>query len=664
MRARRRAAAHDRGDDGEQVVRGLLEPLRAEGWQVMNRRHWPGTRRADIDHLLVGPGGVVVLDSKNWRGTVRLSCGRLLQGQDDVTGELDGVLAQVVAVEEVMVGHGLAPLTVTGALVFVGQDLPISRSGRVQVLDETYLLRWLRGLGARLDTDALDALGRALAQAFPPYRHDAAPTLPVVLPRPRPRLVEPALPMFDVEELDLAELERASHLTLEQWMVYLHPAQLDVVRRRYSGPCRVRGPAGCGKTVVALHRAAYLTAHEPGELLFATYVRTLPRVLSTLYGRLAPQTAHRVQFAGVHQLGLQVLREAGVEARLDRPAAETAFNRAWVQTGRAQLESAALPLSYWREEVLSVIKGRGLQDYDDYRSLGRTGRRTGLTSGQREHVWDLRTRYQELLDERGVRDFPDIMALALDVVQRGGGPAFRFVVVDEAQDLDLLSVRLLDAVVSDPADGLTLVGDGQQAVYPGGYTLKEAGLVVTGRSTVLSVNYRNTRQVLEAAREVVRADDFDDLEDLGQAGDRVTDAVREGSAVLDVLAADDRSADLALLARLHQDEALGLRPGESAVLVRTGHEAVRLRALLREAGVPVLDLADWDGSEVDAVKVGTTKRAKGLEFARVYLPRVDAYLTSDGAAERERVQRERRELFVAMTRARDGLWRCRVRAAD
>lgn len=69
---------------------------------------------------------------------------------------------------------------------------------------------------------------------------------------------------------------------------------------------------------------------------------------------------------------------------------------------------------------------------------------------------------------------------------------------------------------------------------------------------------------------------------------------------------------------------------------------------------------DYDGTPRDAVKVGTAKRAKGLEFDRVYLPRIDSYLTEDGDAEPERVERERRELFVAMTRARNGLWRCRV----
>lgn len=659
--ARRRAASHDRGDEGELVVRELLGPLEADGWLILHRRRWPGTRRADLDHVLVGPGGVVVLDTKNWTGRVCLVHGRLLLGQSDETGELDDVRRQVEAVEELLVEHGVAPLQITGALVFVDQDIAPSVWGRVHVLDATHLLRWVRSLGRRLQPAVVRSVAEAIDHAVPAYEIDQKPPVPVVRPRPRPRSTEPAA-LFDVEELDLQELERASRLSLEQWMVYLHPAQLDVVRRRYNGPCRVRGPAGCGKTVVALHRAAYLAAQEPGDILFATYVRTLPLVLATLYRRLAPLTAHRVQFAGVHQLAMAVLSEAGVAARLDGAAADTSFNRAWARCGRLSLGDTGLPHSYWREEVQSVIKGRGLQDYEQYAELPRTGRRTALTAEQRRRVWDLYVCYQELLEQRHVRDFSDVIALALEVVRRGEARTYRFVVVDEAQDLDLLSVQLMAALASDGRDGLTLVGDGQQAVYPGGYTLREAGVAVTGRSSVLKVNYRNTRQVLDAAHEVVRGDAFDDLEDLGEVAD-VVDVLRNGSAVLQVQAADEASALVALLRQLQEDAAHGLPLGEAAVLCRHRREVDAVSRMLRAHGVDALDLVDYDGSPSGAVKVGTTKRAKGLEFDRVYLPRVDAYVTQDGAAEPERVERERRELFVAMTRARNGLWCCKVTAA-
>jgi superfamily I DNA/RNA helicase len=57
--------------------------------------------------------------------------------------------------------------------------------------------------------------------------------------------------------------------------------------------------------------------------------------------------------------------------------------------------------------------------------------------------------------------------------------------------------------------------------------------------------------------------------------------------------------------------------------------------------------------------VGTVKRAKGLEFKHVLVAHTSPRLISGQPAERdaaERVEVERRELYVAMTRARDGLW--------
>lgn len=70
-------------------------------------------------------------------------------------------------------------------------------------------------------------------------------------------------------------------------------------------------------------------------------------------------------------------------------------------------------------------------------------------------------------------------------------------------------------------------------------------------------------------------------------------------------------------------------------------------------------LERYDGVTSDRVKVGTVKRSKGLEFARVFLPQVALPAVGgprDESAEAERLALERRECFVAMTRARDVLW--------
>lgn len=74
-----------------------------------------------------------------------------------------------------------------------------------------------------------------------------------------------------------------------------------------------------------------------------------------------------------------------------------------------------------------------------------------------------------------------------------------------------------------------------------------------------------------------------------------------------------------------------------------------------------IDLKNYDGKPVDTVKIGTIKRAKGLEFKQVLVVRTPARLLQTSAGNQEVVETERRdldrsELYVAMTRARDGLW--------
>jgi len=97
-----------------------------------------------------------------------------------------------------------------------------------------------------------------------------------------------------------------------------------------------------------------------------------------------------------------------------------------------------------------------------------------------------------------------------------------------------------------------------------------------------------------------------------------------------------------------------------AVLCLTRRSAQAAATVLQKAGVPVIELEKYTGKPVDAVKVGTIKRAKGLEFKQVLIPDIRQNQTSmqppAAESEFERWELTRRELYVAMTRARDGLW--------
>ena len=78
-RVERSAEMWDRGHVGEQTVGAQLEALRPFGFDVLHDVRWPGRRRANIDHVAVGPPGILVVDAKNWSGNVTVHHGVLRQ---------------------------------------------------------------------------------------------------------------------------------------------------------------------------------------------------------------------------------------------------------------------------------------------------------------------------------------------------------------------------------------------------------------------------------------------------------------------------------------------------------------------------------------------------------------------------------------------------------
>lgn len=464
------------------------------------------------------------------------------------------------------------------------------------------------------------------------------------------------------------DLEAVLSRPIEDWMVFLHPEQERLVERRFAGPARITGGAGTGKTVVGIHRAARL-AGDGRNVLFTTYIRTLPTVLETLYARLAPAGKGSVTFTGVHSYAFGIARGAG--ASLDPQQADAAFDEAWrkISPPSSPLRDLGLGKQYFRDEIAWIIKGRGLttEDRDAYLTSPRTGRGTPFSQDVREEIWDLYLFYERRLRARKTVDFDDILRIARDRVRDSGDPnGFDAVIVDEAQDLTRVGLELLAAVATDAEDGLLLLGDGQQSLYPGGHSLGAMGIDVRGRAAILRLNYRNTREILAAANRVVAGRPFDDGDDdlVVLDPDQRVDIARSGEQpnIGAFSSVDDH--DEAMLVEL---ESLAARTdtdlGDIAVLGPTNALVRDYAARIASLGVTCQMLDRYDGKPSSAVKVGTFKRAKGLEFKHVFIPRAepetlrDAPLAGeDPATHAERLDRTRRELYVALTRARDTVW--------
>jgi hypothetical protein len=673
-----------RADDYEQMVANYhaaaaserrlektLSPLRNQGFHVLADRQWPGSRKAQVDFLVVGPPGVFIVDAKSWRDVhVRREQGttRVFQGDDDVTDRFDGVISLGDTIAEIVAGVGLAPGEVHTLAVFTNRrDLKATVSG-VELMSEPAVVERILSAGRHLSQVEVELVLRALMEACPPYAASATPASvvvsapPAAAPAPEPQPEdEPAL--LTVDEVQDAAYAGLAAEPIESWMAFLHPDQIRVVRRSFNGPSRIRGAAGTGKTVVGLHRAAHIARLHPGRVLVTTYVRTLPDVLSTLFRRLAPEVAERVDFAGIYTIALGLLRARGITPKLDAAAADLIWNTVWRRLGATSGVGAIdRDKGYWKEEIAYVIKGRGLASLEEYENCNRVGRERRLTLPQRAAVWRLYLAYETELRAADVWDFADVI-LHAEACVTPGSSAYRAVVIDEAQDLSAAMIRLLHRLVGDEPDAFNLIGDGQQSIYPGGYTLGELGISIAGRGVVMTRNYRNTREIASFAASLVGDSGFVDIESGLRGRMDAAEVLREGAAPSIARFASVAAHDAALVARVRELLATpGVHPGDVAVLAMRTRDVSSVVKLLGAAGVPVVELAKYDGRVAAAAKVGTIKRAKGLEFKHVLVAHTPARLVGPAAVPEngqdagERVEMERRELYVAMTRARDGLW--------
>ncbi len=474
---------------------------------------------------------------------------------------------------------------------------------------------------------------------------------------------------------------------IEDWMIFLHPDQRSAIQRHYAGPARVRGSAGTGKTVVGLHRAVWLAKRNQAlrqeqrdqlmpankvirPVLFTTFIKTLTPVCEALYMRLPAAPAGEVHFMNVDRLARKVCLMSGERVSVDWGQVGEAFATAFARVAGpgTPLARSGFTERYLREEITVVIKGRAIDSIDEYLRIARTGRRVPMGQNLRTQVWKLREAWDEEMARRGVVDFPDVIVRALHCARQLDEPLYSAVIVDEAQDITMARLLFLRALVNAPhpdrdrQNGLLILGDGAQRIYPGGYTLRQAGIEVRGRTTTLAVNYRNTDEILNAAMAVAGDSHVQDIGEEFRRGDEPADVSRQGPRPLLVRASGIDQQLEEIVSRIVEitrtDKDIG--PGDIAVLVPTNNLVNTVCTGISRAGLAVQKLENYNGKPNHLVKVGTFHRGKGLEFKVVFLPHLNRGYFPRKPKENQSIEEaaEARELeisqlFVAMTRARD-----------
>lgn len=456
--------------------------------------------------------------------------------------------------------------------------------------------------------------------------------------------------------------------TFEQWQLFLHPDQKALVHRQFAGPARLRGISGSGKTIVALHRARRIGKTLLGtnrRVLFTTYDKALAveagRLLDSLCG---PERKH-IEVTHLHRWCLDYISFVGIPKPQFSPDDAGAVRRATLSTVPATHANALanVPREYLWSEI-EFLMGRFLhEDRDQYVDTDRSGRGLPLAAAQREAVLALYESYHRSLFERGFVEPAEFVRIAYRR-SRQGDPTeadYEAIIVDEVQDISELGLRLLHSVVGDRPDGLMLVGDNAQRIFTRGYSMRGIGIDISGRSVVLRKNYRNTRQILEAAFPLVRSE-WEAEERAGgidPASIRPEYSVREGHRPIFVRCRDEEheaaflAAEITALLRYRH-----YTPRAICVMARNKRYRDLALTALHRARIPAFDYRRHATGEAsddqDAVRVSSLHGAKGHEYGAVFLTgAISSVLPQPHPGDPEGAAAERALLYVAVTRARD-----------
>jgi len=455
------------------------------------------------------------------------------------------------------------------------------------------------------------------------------------------------------------------------FLLRLDADQEKLIAWSLQGPTLIKGGPGSGKSTVALYRTAGLfsrTERTQPRVMFTTYTTTLAAVSEQLLERLlGGRLPDSLDITNIDKLVVKIAsRYLGRRVNI---ATSDEMNQALLvgreatnipaknSLERAFLERVVIGLSnnYIMEEFEWVIEGQNCVSEEQYQKSERMGRGCAFSAPVRRFIWDIYMRYSQNLASIGKTTFSKLRLIALEAVRNGHyNEKYDYVIIDEAQDLSPSALALCVDLCKAPS-GIFITADSSQSLYNKGFRWNRvhADLKVTGRTRLLSRNYRSTHQISVAAAELVLDKDVGDTEVVKQV------CIYQGAKPR-LSAHDTELEQVKWLSEQIIAAARDLRLPVGAAAILTAHNSTAkyVAELLSQFGVPARYMVS---REIDVrapeVKVITMHAAKGLEFPIVAIPFLSDDLLpgqvsdQDGDVVREHHNAAKRLLYVACTRA-------------
>ncbi len=620
------------------------------------------------DFIVMTPFGVVVLEVKDWveivkadkyYATVRTRKGEVHRHKNPVNKARDFAHILARKLQEVpQLLQGTHSLKVPWGYAAVLPNLPTSVISQLRRPWGKSNVMGTSDLEPKVTEKRLQAtLPYVYYLRQPDVRCVKAVINPVVVvttdPKRPPVIIDEEQEKIVTEEPSLAPVEEETEQAQQEALFPAEQEEFNQEKSREDGlkarpptlerltrSCSVRlvrGVAGSGKTLVLTQRARYLAAQHPEwHIGVCTYNRRLAESL-----RASLKGVSNIKVVNFHRLCSGLLQDYIAWSDPCDP-------EGWINNRRQEWPIInELGIDYMTDEI-KWIKELGVRSRAEYLEMDRKGRERGLLRGgrQREEVYDLLEAYDEWLEDEETYDWADIPFLVLEGIEAGEITVepFDALLIDEAQDFAPSWLQVLKCLLRPDRGLIFMADDPSQSIYRY-YSWEEKGIPVVGRTRWLRIPYRNTREIYQAAYEVIRGDQILKKhleEELGITlePDLASEYLRSGPQPQirkfksEVDECDFITREIRWLLRN------GVDARQIAVLHRRRHGVRKLQSQLRGLGV--------DAS--------TFHSLKGLEFDTVFITQAQYAFPESILDSAHALSEERRLFYMSMTRARQRLY--------
>ncbi len=384
----------------------------------------------------------------------------------------------------------------------------------------------------------------------------------------------------------------------------------------------VRGVAGSGKTLVLARRAQYLAQHYPkSRILVMAFNKDL---IGDIKSRIPTTTG--VEINNFHQVCYQIIRRR-LRNRTIHSISDWVGDAAsnLIKTGGFDADFVAQEIE-WRKEL-------EIYDSDVYLEAPREGRGRALNRDKRNFINKVFDSYMTYHREREIVDWADVPHMALSELLQGHPMRHTYdvILIDEAQDFAPSWIKVVKRLLK-PTGELFMCDDPAQCLFRA-FSWRQKGVEVVGRTRILRVPFRCTKEITLAAHSLLSGDGASeelvqpDLEAYELAsGDKPT-----------IINCRDLNQEIKLIEQIALSFTGSDIPSNQVAILCHNRHFVRHWAHLRNQGF----------------YVETFNKMKGLEFRAVLIPHLHTAFDSPGTKDDAFVAEMRRKIFTAMTRARE-----------